>query len=200
MTRTDEQYLDELTLHLRFADLSGADIGEVLEEVRDHLAHVDEPAEATFGPVADYARRIVEARGRSPASSLGLSRGDLLAAALQILGWYGLIYGGIAALGGDRLGLTAGHLAGAAVLAAGLVWPVWPALRANATGGATWLLPAAASTATVAVSVVLVTWLAQPVLLSVPPVPAIGAALVVIAGCWARAFRRRDPVRRPGWD
>lgn len=39
-----------------------------------------------------------------------------------------------------------------------------------------------------------------PVLLTLPAWPAILVGAAVIAGCWFRAWRLRDPIRRPAGD
>lgn len=196
----DQRYLDELTLQLRLADLPGSDIGAVLEEVRDHLAHTDATPAETFGPAEDYAREIVAARGTPPVGPLGMSLGDLLAAALQILGWFVLIYSGVAWLNEEPLTLGPGHLAGLLVLVVGFAWPVWPTLRAHASGRVGWPIPVVAAVATFAVAVGAMSLWHTPTLLTVPAPVAITVAATTIIGCWVRAYRHRDPVRQPGSD
>ncbi len=193
----DAAYLDELTVHLRLAELPGADIGDVLEEVRDHLAQTGDSARAAFGPAAEYAGQIAVARGAPEVGPLGMGRTDLLAAALQILAWFVAIYSGVAWLNDEPLTLGIGHLAGLLVLIAGFVWPVWPSLRAHTAGRVGWSVPAASLFGTAGLAVAAMTIWHTPTLLTVPAPVATAVAALVIIGCWVRVHRLRDPVRRP---
>ena len=65
--REVRRYCDALLLALRTADVPGPRIGEVLTEVRGHLAESGEDPVGAFGPAEDYAASLT--RHRTPPSS-----------------------------------------------------------------------------------------------------------------------------------
>lgn len=197
MGRTDGAYLEELTVHLRLAEVAGSEIGAILEEAQDHLAASGETPQEAFGSPEEYARALALAHGKYSSAPLRLSRADLLAGAAQIAGWAGVVYGVVAIGTATDVQLLPGHVASWSILTGGLLWPVWPVVRAL-TARKTGVLSAAATlAAVVAASIVpAVTW-HEPVLATFPAVPVVVLSLVVIGACWVRAWRVRDPVRRP---
>jgi hypothetical protein len=197
VTATDEQYLDDLVIHLRLARMPGHRIGAVLEETRRHLVDSGQSAPDAFGPVEEYAHALLASHGRAPEPGTALTRGELLVAAIQVVASYPLIFGLVALVGEGTYAIVPGHLAGLGLLIAGFAWPVWPALQAYLTRSVGFWLPWAATTATVAASVVLyVTWDA-PELVDVPAVPSVAVSVAVFGWSWLRVWRQRDPVRRP---
>lgn len=199
MARGDTDYLQELTLHLRLAGMDGHQIGAVLEEVRDHLAESGEAPVDAFGDAEGYAQSLVPSSHRSarPERAMRLTRGDLIAAAAQLAGWLLLVNGVVAIAGPDDVQIRPGELVGVAVLVAGLVWPVWPATRAFAARRIGFVVPAASMMIVVGAFVGLAVVWTSPVLVALSPWLAIPIGAAVIVGCWLRAWRRGDPVRRP---
>lgn len=197
MAQIDVAYLEDLTVHLRLAGIAGNEIGAIIEEAKDHLETSGETPEEAFGPPDEYARALAVAHGKESTGQLSLSRADLLAGAAQIAGWSGLVYGVVALGTSDDVKLLPGYVAGWMILTAGLVWPVWPVVQAL-TARKTGLLRATSTLAlVVAASIVpAVTW-HEPVLAALPAMPVIVVSLTVIGACWVRAWRLRDPVRRP---
>ena len=201
MSRPDDDYMTELGVHLRLVGMNGVQIGAILEETRDHLDSSDQDPEEAFGPASDYAQALAESQGHSlPRRPLQLTPGDLVGAAVQLLGFV-LLLGGVAAMapGGPAAGVEVvpGHLAGLAVVAVGLAWPLWPATRARMAGKVSRAIPTVSMLAVIAVLVAVTTLWNEPVLVTVPPWTAIALGTVLLAGSWIRAWRLRDPVRRP---
>lgn len=198
MNRMHDTYLDDLTIHLRLADVPGDDIGAILEEVRDHLAHSGETPEEAFGPAEDYARALVESRGETAGARSDLGPGDLVAGAVQIVAWYLLVYAVVGLATGTDVTIVPGGLAGLALLSAGLAWPVWPAMRAFLVRRVSFVVPAAAMTGLVAGFVALSVLWDEPVIATVPAWPAVVVAIALIAACWPRALRKGGGrIRRP---
>ncbi|MCC5948273.1 MAG: hypothetical protein JJT89_07430 [Nitriliruptoraceae bacterium] len=200
MPRPELDYLDELALELRFAGMDGAQIGSVLEEARDHLAAADQPPEEVFGPAKEYAAALADSqRERLQPRPMSLTVGDLIANGLQFLGFLLGFRGAMIVLLREdaAVDLGPGHLAGAGLLMIGLVWPLWPAMRAYLARRTGFATPVVACVAVVAVFVAVMQWWDEPVLIALSPVPAIGLGAVLIAVCWVRAWRLRDPVQRP---
>lgn len=197
MARIDIAYLEELTVHLRLADMAGYEIGTIVEEAKDHLEASGETPEEAFGPPEEYARALALAHGKESTGQLRMSRADLLAGAAQIAGWSGFVYGVVALGSSDDVQLQPGYLVGWMILTGGLVWPVWPVVRAF-TARKTGLLPATLTMAlVVAASIVPAVIWHEPVLAVLPSLPVIGVSVTIIGACWVRAWRLRDPVRRP---
>jgi hypothetical protein len=200
MARPDLDYLDELGLRLRMVGMDGAQIGSILEETRDHLDTSGQDPHDAFGRPEEYAEALADAqRDALPARPMSLTRGDLFfSGAVQGIGFL-LLIGGAAALGGGMEGvdLTAGHVAGLLVVTAGLLWPLWPAMRGYMARRRSIATPMAAVLAVVAVFLGLTLVWDEPVVMTIRPVPALLAGVVLLAVCWLRAWRLRDPVRRP---
>ena len=90
-----------------------------------------------------------------------------------------------------------GLVAAWVVLTVGFVWPVWPTCRVYTLRRRGLIVHVAAMMTVLAASVGLgVVW-SEPVLARVPPLPATFWAAAVMAGCWWRAWRLRDPLQRP---
>lgn len=56
-SREDQKYLDDLLLHLRWRDVPGARIGEILAEVEAHADATGEPLVEAFGSPKAYAKQ-----------------------------------------------------------------------------------------------------------------------------------------------
>lgn len=56
--KTNDAWLEELTLELRMREVSGAAIGDALAQVRAHLAESGESAEEAFGTPEQYASEL----------------------------------------------------------------------------------------------------------------------------------------------
>lgn len=204
MTRPDDDYVTELGVHLRLVGMNGEQIGGILEETRDHLEASGQDPEEAFGRASDYAEALADSQGVSlPRRPLQLTPGDLVAAAVQLVGVM-LLLGGVAAMApGGREGgvdLVPGHLAGLAVLTAGLAWPIWPATRAYLARRVSLAIPTLSVLAIIATFVALTTLWDDPVLITVPSWTAIAVGAILTAGCWIRVWRLRDPVRQPATD
>lgn len=197
MSSSEQDYWEDLTVQLRLAGLKGAQIGAVLEEAKDHLAASGEHPKDAFGPSAEFASELAEShRSRLP-RAFDLSRGDLLAAAAQLVAWWMLASGIFSLVPGDAVEVRPGVVTGWVVLTVGFAWPVWPATRAFVARRTGFIVPLAAMMLVVASSVVLSVVWRDPVLALLPALPMILVAVLIIAGCWWRAWRRRDPIRRP---
>lgn len=197
MARVEHDYLEELTVHLRLAGLDGRAVGAILEEARDHLEASGRAAEDEFGPAEAYAAELARSHPTAPSTPrMGLTRGDLIAAAAQFAGWLLLVSGLVDLVNGSDVTILPGHLAGIALLTVAMVWPVWPATRAyvaKRTGVAT---PFAAMTTAIIGWVALTLLLDTPVLMTLPPWVAIAVGITVIGLCLLRVWRLRDPIRR----
>lgn len=197
MARTDNTYLDELAVHLRLAGMTGDEIGAVLEEARDHIQESGEPARTAFGSPEEYAEALALSHGTRSASLINMTRADLIAAAAQIGAWGLLVYSTVALSSPGGVAIRPGYLVGWLILTVGLAWPVWPIVRSFAVRKTGFLPTMLVMTLVVGAAVVpAVTW-EEPVLANIPAVPGIVAAVVVIGACWLRAWRLRDPIRRP---
>ena len=197
MKPSEQAYWEDLTIQLRLAGLDGADIGAVLEESKDHLAVSGEQPRDAFGAPAEYASELAAShRARAP-RGLDLSRGDLIAAAAQLGAWWMLVAGIVALAQTEAVAIQPGLVAGWVALTIGFAWPVWPAVRAFTIRRTGFVVPVAAMTLVVAISVALSILWRDPTIALVRPLPTILLALVIIAGCWWRAWRQRDPIQRP---
>lgn len=203
MPRPERDYVLELGIQLRLVGMDGPSIGSIQEEVRDHLDSSGQDPREAFGDPAEYAAELAEVhRDQLPLRPFSLERGDLLAGASQIVGFVLLLLGVAAAAlgGGVAVDLGPGHLAGFVVLLGGLVWPLWPAYRAwlaRRVGAAVFV---GAMLAVIAASAALMVLWDEPVLAAVRPWIAIVTGLLLVAACWIRTWRLRDPVRRPTDD
>lgn len=199
MPRPEGDYLDELAMQLRMVGMDGTQIGSILAETRDHLDASGEDPRDAFGPPEAYAAALADPqRDRLDPRPMSLTRGDLIGNALQFVGFL-LVLGGVVAFPLDEPGvaLGPGHLAAAALLMGGLLWPMWPAMRAylaRRTGAAT---PVTTILLSIVVLAALIILWDEPVLLTVPRLGAIGLGLALVAACWVRVWLVRDPVRHP---
>lgn len=113
------RYCDALLTALRMAEVPGPRIGEVLTEVRAHLAESGEDPVEAFGTAEEYAAALAPERGpRTPAQRL---REGLTGAAFA-LGCWELAEGAGALATGDRAHLGPVPLVGAALAAVGAGW------------------------------------------------------------------------------
>lgn len=197
MKPSEQSYWEDLTIQLRLAGLNGAEIGAVLEESKDHLAASGEHPGDAFGAPAEFASELAASRRARPPRGLDLSRGDLLAAAAQLGAWWMLVSGIVALAQTEAVEIRPGVVAAWAVLTVGFAWPVWPAVRAFTIRRTGFVVPVAAMTLVVASSVALSVLWRDPAIAVVRPLPTILLALLIIAGCWWRAWRKRDPIQRP---
>lgn len=203
MPRPELDYLEELALHLRFAGMNGVQIGSVLEEARDHLAAASEPPEEIFGSAQEYAQALADSqRERLQDRPMSLTIGDLIGNGMQFLGFL-LVLGATMTITlgeGAAVELGPGHLVGAVLFMGSLVWPLWPAMRAYIARRTSVATPIVACLGTIAVFTTLQIRWDEPVVIALHPVWAIGLGVLLIAACWVRAWRLRDPVRRPPAD
>jgi hypothetical protein len=198
MGRADHDYLQELTVHLRLAGLNGRAAGAILEETRDHLQASGEAAEDAFGPAEAYAAALVRSHSTAGTTPrMRLTRMDLVAGAAQLAGWLLLVSGLVGSMGGSDVVILPGHLAGWALLTFALVWPVWPAVEAYLAGRRGVAIPTAAMTAVILGWVLLTIVWDAPELAALASWVAISAGVAVIALCWLRVWRLRDPILRP---
>lgn len=204
MTRPEQDYVTELAVQLRLVGMNGEQIGAILEETRDHLEASGQDPEEAFGHPSEYAEALARSQDVVlPRRPLQLTHGDLVAAAVQLLGFM-LLLGGVAAMArggrGQGVDLVPGHVAGLVALTGGLAWPMWPATRAYLARKVSIVIPIMSGLAVIAALVVLTTVWDDPVLATVPAWTAMTAGAGLIAGCWIRVWRLRDPVRRPSPD
>ena len=185
------RYCDDLLLALRIEEVPGTRIGEVLTEVRAHLAESGEDPEEAFGAPADYAAALsADAPPESWRAWLTTRAGG--AALFLGAGW--LVEGASALLVGDRGEVRAGVVLLAVLV--GLVAPwvvdqVGAPARGAAAAGRTALVLLVLSAGGVAVA--LVGGRSTPV-----PAWLLVAAGLVLAGAAALAFRGlADPVVDP---
>lgn len=197
MRRTERDYLQELTVHLRLAGLNGRQVGAVLEEARDHLEASNETPEDAFGPVETYATELARSHTAAGTPWTKLRRSDLIAGAAQLGGWLLLASGLTHSLAGGEVVILAGHLAGWILLTAALIWPVWPTFLDYAAGRASIAKPTLAMTGVMLGYVALMMMWDSPRIITLAPWVALIAGSSVIGLCWLRVWLHRDPIRRP---
>lgn len=118
-TREIRRYCDDLLLALRMQEVPGQRIGEVITEVRAHLADSGEDPVTAFGAPEEYAASFAADRG--PASAGQRFRECLTAAGFGLGGWW-LADGVIAMAIGDRAVLGPLPLAVAVLAGVGGPW------------------------------------------------------------------------------
>ena len=197
MARTDVAYLEELTVHLRLTGMAGEEIGAVIEEAQDHLEASGQTPEDAFGPPDSYAKALAISRGKASTGKLPLSPGDLVAGAAQLAGWAGFVYSAVALASSAEVELLPGHIASWVILIAGFIWPVWPVVQAYMARRSGLLQASMTVTLVLAVSVVPAATWHEPILATVPAIPILVVSIAIIGACWIRAWRVRDPIRRP---
>ena len=102
------------------------------------------------------------------------------------------------ALGGTgSVTIQPGHLLGWLIATTGLVWVIWPTLQTSLRGRTNRIIPPIAMALVLVCSVISVFVWTEPVLVELDPSWVIGAALIVITGSWLRAWRSREPIRKP---
>lgn len=194
MAPTDAGYLDDLTVHLQLAGLTGDEIGALVEETRDHLEVSGESPEAAFGPAEIYAKELAASRGTIESRP---TRAGLISSALLVAGSWGLVSGLVALGGTGSVTIQPGHLLGWLIATTGLVWVIWPTLQTSLRGRTKRIIPPIAMALVLVCSVISVFVWTEPVLAELDPSWVIGAALIVITGSWLRAWRSREPIRKP---
>ena len=185
------RYCDELLLALRMKDVPGARIGEVLTEVRAHLADSGEDPHEAFGAPADYAAAL--AADAPPETWREWAAARAAGAALFLgAGW--LVAGGSGLLTGEQ-----GEVRATTVLAAlvvGLVAP-WVVELVGAP------VRGRAAAVRITAVVVLGTALAVAVALargwsaSVPAALLLGAGAVLVLAAALATRGLADPVVDP---
>lgn len=111
----EDEWTEEFTAELRVRGVSGENIGAALAELDSHCAASGETAAAAFGAPADYARSLDVA-----ADHRQLPRGVMAAVVptvIQLLGMLTMIHAAFPFARGDAMAVTAGALAGFALLA-----------------------------------------------------------------------------------
>lgn len=91
MKTSDEKYLEELHIALRWHDLSGARVGEVLAEVETHLNETGEDPVRAFGRPREYAALVVDAL---PPNSGKMSTAEKIGGAFTtgVLAYFGVSF------------------------------------------------------------------------------------------------------------
>ena len=113
------RYCDALLLALRMAGVPGPRIGEVLAEVRGHLAETGGDPVESFGAPEEYAAALTG--DRAPRTTGERFRSGLTGGAFALGGWW--LAEGAGALATDRpVTLGAVPLVGAALAAVGAGW------------------------------------------------------------------------------
>jgi len=113
------RYCDDLLLALRMRDVPGRRIGEVLTEVRAHLAESGEAPEEAFGTVEDYAAALAP---DGPSEPLRSRVADALRTAAIFLGLWWALEGATSLATGADAQLGPVPVAAAAVAAMGVPW------------------------------------------------------------------------------
>lgn len=70
-TSQDQKWLESLTLELRIHNISGAQIGDALATVKEHLSDSGESAQVAFGSPAEYATHIAASSNAQKVSLKG---------------------------------------------------------------------------------------------------------------------------------
>lgn len=70
-TSQDQKWLESLTLELRIHNISGAQIGDALATVKEHLTDSGESAQVAFGSPAEYATHIATSSNAQKVSLKG---------------------------------------------------------------------------------------------------------------------------------
>jgi hypothetical protein len=113
------RYCDALLLALRMAEVPGPRIGEVLSEVRGHLADSGEDPVEAFGPPEEYAAALAGAR--APRTRRERLREGLTGASFALGGWW-LADGATALATGEPTRVGPMPLVAAALAAVGGSW------------------------------------------------------------------------------
>jgi hypothetical protein len=153
-----------------------------------------ESPEAAFGPAEIYAKELAASRGTIESRP---TRAGLISSALLLAGSWGLVSGLVALGGTGSVTIQPGHLLGWLIATTGLVWVIWPTLQTSLRGRTKRIIPPIAMALVLVCSVISVFVWTEPVLAELDPSWVIGAALIVITGSWLRAWRSREPIRKP---
>lgn len=201
MTESHQEYLDSLVIQLRLRDVSGRDIGSIVEEARHHLEVSGESPLEAFGPVDTYAAAIAAARGGNQAIA-GWNRREFALAAVHFVSWFFLVQGVVAWVGGEPMQLTFGQVLGILGGLALAAWVIWPLLVRYATGRSKAWVPVVASVVSVGVVVGIIEiaerWLIRADViaeLSPPWVVAVSAASLAVS--LLMLIKSADPVQPP---
>lgn len=196
MTPSDVAYFEDLMVHLRMQGVSGRLIGEAIEEAMDHVRVSGEAPEEAFGPSEVYAREVALSLGKTGVAAQ-LTLLDLVFGAVLIVGWWGLLAGVLAWSANGNVELRPGYILGVAIVAAGLPWPVWATFESFLRDRSTAVRPALVLIAIISgASLAALVW-REPVLVELSPPLVIGASFLAIASGAIRAWKLRDPLRRP---
>ncbi|NIZ90400.1 hypothetical protein [Kineococcus rubinsiae] len=189
-----ERYCDELLLALRMKDVPGNRIGEVLAEVRDHLASSGEDPVDAFGMPQDYADALTAGRSAARWSARAL---DTAGNAAGVAGLLWAVAGVTALLTRQPAVLTEFQIVlpvAVAVVAPLLVDVVVTARRATVLG---WGLLVTVALAAVAV---LYAWMGPLINVAVPAAVLLVPGLLVAAAWIIATARTVDPVVDPLQD
>jgi len=191
-----EGYCDDLLLALRMEDVSGARIGAVLAEVRDHLAESGEDPVEVFGPAQEYAAAI--SHGTEPGRTWSLLRsraGDVVPGAAMGAGVWWTVAGVRALVEGRDAVLTEAH-----VLLPLLVGVVGPLVLDWAVGRRRWWHLAAVAGGGAAALAALYALPGPLVAVALPAPAVLLAGLALVAVVVVQAARGADPVLDPLQD
>jgi hypothetical protein len=194
-TTVNDAWLDALVLELRLLDVSGADIGDAVASVQEHLADSNETATDAFGPARDYARSLN--LPAVPGVRVDITRA-IVSGLVSLMGFFAVVFAAPAALVGDNVDIRGSHVS-LTVMALVLVLFA-PRLLQVIARARVWKLVAGVL-ALLAVQAVVELTLRHVVLFELPglPIALVGAVVLVGAALWA-TFRQSgdpDPVRAP---
>jgi len=191
-----EAYCDDLLLALRMEDVSGARIGAVLAEVRDHLAESGEDPVEAFGSAREYAAAV--GHGTAPGRTWSVLRSRAAevvpGTALGAAAWWSAT-GARALLDGADAVLTEAH-----VLLPLLVGLAGPLLLDWAVERPRWWHLAAVAGAGAAALAVLHVVLGPLVRVPLPALAVLLAGLALVGVVVVLAARGADPVVDPLQD